>query len=309
MKLLYVLFNICIIPTIALAQTRTFSDSLPSGNNYNKAAFRLWYPNDAKSIAGVIVLVPGSNDDGRNMVEDTLWQNLARRHGFALLGCYLSDHPHKNMDIEHYVKVKDGSGQALLDMLSIFAKQSGHTELNYAPLVLWGFSAGGEFNYEFVCWKPERVIAFIVNKGGIYYTALASEEAQNVPGIFFIGENDLELRTNVVKGIFTINRRFGALWAFVEESGVGHEIGISQEMAIIFFDDIIDRRLPEKLQPNSNKITLQALLESDGLIGDLKTCKYENYATWLLKDYATSWLVNVKVANVWLSITNGRPLK
>jgi pimeloyl-ACP methyl ester carboxylesterase len=32
-------------------------------------------------------------------------------------------------------------------------------------------SAGGQFNYEFAAWKPDRVAAFVVNKGGIYYTA------------------------------------------------------------------------------------------------------------------------------------------
>ncbi len=48
-------------------------------------------------------------------------------------------------------------------------------EIAQAPLLLWGMSAGGEFNYEFVAWKPERVAAFVVNKGGIYYSALLSK--------------------------------------------------------------------------------------------------------------------------------------
>ncbi len=30
-----------------------------------------------------------------------------------------------------------------------------------------GFSAGGQYNYEFASWKPEKVISFVVNKGGI----------------------------------------------------------------------------------------------------------------------------------------------
>jgi hypothetical protein len=46
-------------------------------------------------------------------------------------------------------------------------------------------SAGGQFNYEFVAWRPERVLAFVVNKGGIYYSALLPQAARNVPGILF----------------------------------------------------------------------------------------------------------------------------
>jgi hypothetical protein len=47
--------------------------------------------------------------------------------------------------------------------------------LEFAPVALWGVSAGVKFNYEFVCWKPERVTAFVVNKGGIYYSSLAQK--------------------------------------------------------------------------------------------------------------------------------------
>ena len=46
-----------------------------------------------------------------------------------------------------------------------FSARSLHPEVASAPLLLWGMSAGGEFNYEFTVWKPERVAAFIVNKG------------------------------------------------------------------------------------------------------------------------------------------------
>src|SRR6185436_10338715 len=106
------------------------------------------------------------------------------------------------------------------------------------PLVLWGMSAGGEFNYEFAAWKPERVLGFVANKGGIYYTALAPEAARNVPGILFTGGNDLEFRTNTINGLFAVNRRAGAVWALAEEPGVGHVIGRSRDMSVMFFEDL-----------------------------------------------------------------------
>jgi hypothetical protein len=71
-------------------------------------------------------------------------------------------------------------------------------------------SAGGQFNYEFVAWKPERVLAFVVNKGGIYYSALLSQAARNIPGILFVGGKDLEFRTNTITGLFAVNRRGGS---------------------------------------------------------------------------------------------------
>jgi dienelactone hydrolase len=104
-------------------------------------------------------------------------------------------------------------------------------------------SAGGQFNYEFVAWKPERVLAFVVNKGGIYYSALLSQAARNVPGILFVGGKDLEFRTNTVAGLFAVNRRGGALWALAEEPAAGHVVGRSRDLTLIFFEDVLPLRL------------------------------------------------------------------
>jgi hypothetical protein len=54
-------------------------DSVINGNNFEKAAFSLWFKSGIKKIRGLIVLVSGSNIDGRSMVYDTAWQNLAVR--------------------------------------------------------------------------------------------------------------------------------------------------------------------------------------------------------------------------------------
>src|SRR5205807_7178419 len=124
-----------------------------------------WYPDGAGPFRAVAVLVPGSNGDGRPQVDDPFWQAFARRNQVALVACRFTDKPHDQMFIEHYVNVSQGTGQALVDALASFASRAHHPELASAPLLLWGMSAGGEFNYEFTVWKPERVAAFIVNKG------------------------------------------------------------------------------------------------------------------------------------------------
>jgi hypothetical protein len=111
--------------------------------------------------------MPGSNGDGRSQVADTVWQAFATRNQLALIGCRFTDKPHDQGFIEDYVDVARGSGQALLDAPVGFAATAKRPELAGAPLLLLGMSAGGEFNYEFTNWKPERVIAFVVNKGGI----------------------------------------------------------------------------------------------------------------------------------------------
>ena len=223
-------------------ESRVVDAEIPAGANYAVARFRFWHPLEVRVLTGVAVLVPGSNDDGRALVEDLFWQDFARRHRLALLGCCFKDRPHENMNIEEYARAGDGSGPALLEALGRFAKATEHAEGATAPLLLWGHSAGGEFNYEFACWKPERVLAFVVNKGGYYFTHLAPPATRQIPGVFFIGGKDEEFRILSIRGIFAVNQRAGAVWKLVTEPDVGHEVGATRQMASQFFEAILASR-------------------------------------------------------------------
>jgi len=291
---------ISLISTLSL-RSKILNDSIPAGKNFSKAIFRLWYPDDYKTVAGIIILTAGSNADGRGQVDDSLWQELALKHNFALLGCWFTDSPHEDMSIESYANAGLGSGQALLDIITRFAAKSGHSSMAGAPLLLWGHSAGGQFNYEFACWKPERVIAFVVNKGGFYYTALAPKQARNVPGLFFTGETDLDARRDIIKGIFSMNRRAGALWAFAEEPGTGHQVGQTKKMTAVFFDEVIPLRAHRNLPGNDNSAELTLLKESSGYIGDFKSRIIFPVAEGRRVVYPASWLPGPRSAEAWLS--------
>jgi hypothetical protein len=302
MKLKKVLFlSMIFLAFNPLLRAITFNDSIPPGKNFDKALFRIWYPDNLSTIRGIVVMVPGSNGDGRGDVTDPGWQDFAVSHGLALLGCYYTDYPARDMFIEKYVNVSQGSGQALLDVLLKFSATSGHRELADAPLLLWGMSAGGEFNYEFTCWQPARVLAFVVNKGGIYYTALASEEARAVPGILFTGEKDLDARTDIIKGLFSMNRRAGALWIYAQEPGVAHEPGQSARLAKIYLDEVLSLRL------NKSAGKLLPLTVSAGYLGDHKGQTISAVSEGLKYEYPVSWFPGRKTAEAWKEFIAGKP--
>ena len=281
----------------------TFDYAAPPGANYDKAEFRLWLPDAPGPARALVILVPGSNGDGRGQVDDPFWQAFAAARHLALVGCRLTDKPHDQMFIEHYVDVSKGSGQALLGALASLAKASAHPEIAGAPLLLWGMSAGGEFNYEFAAWRPERVIAFVVNKGNVYYTALAPEAARRVPGILFTGEKDLAFRVDAVNGLFAINRRAGALWAYAQEPGVGHEVARSRDFAAVLFDDMLSARLGDDGR-------LRAVEEPRGFFGDAKTQTVQPAAeTKPPANYPVSWLPTARVARAWQAVIAGKPVE
>jgi len=161
-------------------------------------------------------------------------------------------------------------------------------------------SAGGQFNYEFAAWKPERVIAFVVNKGGIYYTALTSRATREVPAMLFIGGKDLESRVSTITGLFALNRRGGALWALADEPAAGHIVGRSRDMSIIFFDDVLALRL-------GDGATLKPLTEKSGFLGDLKAKTFQPIGEQPAPNYPTAWLPTERVAKAWQAMVSERP--
>jgi len=287
---------------LAAQSAPTLDDSLPPGANYNVAQFRFWAPPGAEVLRAILVLVPGSNGDGRAMAQDTVWQAFASRNKLAIVACRFTDKPHDQNFIEDYVNVSRGSGEALLDVIGRFASRSGHAELAKAPLAFWGMSAGGQFNYEFAAWKPERVAAFVVNKGGIYYTALTTRATRAIPALLFVGGKDLESRTSTITGLFALNRRGGALWALTEEPSAAHVVGRSRDMAIIFFDDVLPLRL-------GRSGALNALDEKTGFFGDFKSRNFAAVGDTPAPNVPTAWLPTARVARAWQAMVTEQPFE
>lgn len=203
------------------------------------AEFEMWFPpkvvDKVVKPRAVVVLVPGSNGDGRNMVDWKGWQEFANETDTALIGCCFQD---KNpTGIEGYCKAAEESGPALLWSLREYSDRM-KMDLEHIPLLIWGFSAGGQFSYEMNAAFPERVGGFVVNKGGIYYSSLVSELARKTPGLFFIGQKDDQWRQDVVHGLIAVNRRGGAKWVLVQEK-VGHDVGMSEGLGQKFFRGLI----------------------------------------------------------------------
>src|SRR5918993_5136595 len=102
-------------------QGASLDHEIPAGNNFAKAAFRLWLPDGVKTYRAVVLLMPGSNGDARAQVDDSVWRDFASRHRVALIGAQIVDKPHEQKFLEEYVNVSKGSGQAVLDALTQFA--------------------------------------------------------------------------------------------------------------------------------------------------------------------------------------------
>jgi pimeloyl-ACP methyl ester carboxylesterase len=251
------------------------------------ARFRVWIPDGAKPVRGMIALVPGSNQDGRGDANAGDWQALATELGFGLVACQFDS---GSKDQIGYCYAAQGSGKLLLEALQQFAKAKNRPEVTQAPLLLWGHSAGGQFNYNFACWKPERTLAFIVNQGAGGYDTPLNSQTRFIPAILFVGEKDTDERRRSITSLFLNSRSRGALWALCVEKGVGHAVGPSRGIAQQFFRAVVRQRL----SGSSPKIPIfsEGVVASEGG-AVVPASQYKGS----LRD--VSWLPDAETAALW----------
>lgn len=269
----------------------------PKPGVWQTADFRIWIPENVKTIRGVLINFHGSSGDARAIVEQQLWRDAARQWNFALLGMKFSNG--RNVD---YRDPQRGSGDAILSALAGFARKSGHPEIAHAPWCLWGVSLGGASAWAFAAWNPQRTIAFAaVNGTG---RAQVPDAMLKVPGLVFEGELDTAVKPESVAAAFDSNRAKGALWALVMHWGLGHDSGNSNALIVPFFDQVIQARLPNDQSAERSPVKLIDLPETDGFLGgrDAWASTFATIAPF--KNHQgdktkASWLPNEPLAYLW----------
>jgi pimeloyl-ACP methyl ester carboxylesterase len=285
----------------AVAAPLLFDYEVSPRDNFTKAAFRFWSPRYDRPIRGIVVLVPGFNTDGREMVNDIGWQSFARRYRLALVACFMLGHGY----YDAYYDATNGTGDALLQSLKIFPQASSHSEVSAAPLLLYGESAGGQFNYNFAIWKPARVMAFIVNKGGYYDDRKPDPQVYSAPGLFFLGQDDQKYRIKAITSIWAKGSKKGALWVLAPQPNSGHEFSKTAEAARKFFDAVLQNRLPDDIAVSGEIPQIKPMSTSQGWTGNLTT--HEIHAGFLDQQTSrdTTWLPDEAFAVVWKAFVSG----
>lgn len=249
-------------------------------SNFTLALFRLWLPDSAIPVKGVLAVLPGSEGDGIPMANDPAWQALAKGWNYALLGITFTT----RSGAAPYFRAEFGSGDALLSALDQIAAESNHAELKSVPMAILGFSQGGQFAYQFTCRHPERVMAFATIKGGRHHGD-SNEAANAIPGVLIAGEKDEEFRKENLRKIFALNQCPPGRWCFAMEPGVGHLEGRSLDLIIPFFNAVIY----QQLQP---------------MLGSPETLALAPLTSATTASHGV-WLPNQEVADKWIGFMRG----
>ena len=262
--------------------------SIPENDtaSYNYADFRMWVNDSTDTLRGIYWLMHPNNGDSRNIVTDSAYQALANGQDFALMGAHIFN-----------MHMNTGIGDAVIAAMDSFAVLFRHDELEFIPFFVNGYSWGGQFGYHFTKWIPERVVGFITQKGG-YHDTTAAGDAIEVPGLMFVGENDLPYRIENLTGIFLEHRPLGAKWILAMEQGAGHTQVTDHSFLNSFFNTITDIRLPDSMdvfQP----IQLNTLPDTLGWFGDQNSWIIGSFDCYDGLVDSSSWFPSKDVGEEW----------
>ena len=151
------------------------------------------------------------------MVTSAAFLSISKACHAALIGC------HFRGEGLGYDDPSGGSGRALDEAISHFAEVANEPELTQIPLLLIGYSQGGMFTFNYICWRPERIKAFAALKA-IFPILQPKTASFGVPGLLVAGQTDEPERIRAIAKAFLSATGTHSEWSFLLESGVGHEI-------------------------------------------------------------------------------------
>jgi len=273
----------CIVFLLAIASTLLRSDcfadikieelNFPTNSVMERAT--LYFCRVVENPRAVVVLCPGMNECGRDLILSPQWQEYAHDQHLALAGISFASPEALLKAGGGYYRASQGSGQLLLDGIDrVFQPQP-------LPLLIYGFSGGAHFTSSFVQWAPDRVVAWCADAAGWWEPPQGS--ADGPPGIVACGEADDRYGASLQ--YFIQGRALRKRWTWVSLRGVGHQANPAlDDFARLYFAAVVT---PRALAPEWLDIDLKT---------PVTTAEMKSHPT------LACWLPDRKTARAWIEL-------
>jgi pimeloyl-ACP methyl ester carboxylesterase len=172
----------------------------------------------AKPYAGVLVVVPGFNGDGRDWLRDGGgWAEFAEQEKLVLVAPTFKTNEEEIHARHGYYYPEEWSGKATLETLDRIHRETG---VDVRKVLLFGYSAGAHFTHRFANWRPDRVRAFVAYSAG--WWDAPSPALRGVPALVMCGEDDP--RFGATREFMRKAQALHLPWLWRSYAGTDHEI-------------------------------------------------------------------------------------
>ena len=149
------------------SEFKTAVEPLPGENLTGACAFELSIPSPKKQVRAVWITYDRGYDISRYYFDADV-RAFAQSQAIALMLAHQcpAKLPPTGEQGEMDVDMSRGVARSIMAALNDFAKQSGHSEISGAKLIVMGFSGIGAMFGHFVQYAPDRVLAAILANPG-----------------------------------------------------------------------------------------------------------------------------------------------
>jgi hypothetical protein len=245
-----------------------------------------WLPEGGKAVRAMVIGLAGRpNAD---------WQAFLARHSLGMA--------------------------AELHSLPAIARATGHAEIESAPIITIGNSAGASRATQIGRDAADRCIAIIALHGAmfakgndgfnvnrqadtpgenIFTTDIAA--LRSIPMLLTFVDGDGFVSPVVQEGFVQYGRSKGAPWAFsIDNQGNhGDSEAAFRRLILPWLESILARRLPPEAGSRSGSFALKSLDEASGWLGDSRTKQIAPYASFRGDKTKANWFPDENVAKAW----------
>jgi hypothetical protein len=260
--------------------------------------FDLWVPEGLDSVKGIVVI--SGHGSGEGLYRRADMRALARELHLALFKF-----------IGNPMQRGFWPRSLLYERLKAFAVKSGHPEIEYAPLFLYGHSNGTGFSAIFPATESARVWGWVSMRPGTSFQIYQPSAAQE-PALIIFGEDD-ELfarpsREENLAIVPAMRKKYAALWNIAVEPKTGHGPGDKTwPLVFSFLRHTFRARVPADADPRKGPVQLTVPSVESGYLGqnwDPATGGYQTlpiapFTSFTGDKTAASWLVDAAYAADW----------
>lgn len=282
------------------AQTTDWAAGPNPTPDLEAAQFRWWVPEGVQQLRGVLVVIPGSNGDSRDSVNDTAWRDLVSKHSFALMGVRLF----KAGRGPAYQGDPDGKTSGMIiRAVAELAAASGHREAANAPLAFMGHSAGSNTAERFALRTPRRTLG-VVGIKGTWGPGEATSEKCGIPFLCTIGKADNPDWVETSCRNYEQGKLNRAVWTLAFHQKEGHEAGGSKPLAVAFLDEVITLRLGAPGGTAFPPVLMKPDLTT-GWLGDPESLNAAPFRDFQGRKRTATWLPGPQTAAAWQTYLKG----